>query len=92
MRDPELLVQDILEDKIAIKDLTNDELDVVVEQLVDVAEGLLDTEDHEIGVAMLDALDVAIEARVTNEDFEQAIVAAEARGSVYFEFEEYTLH
>lgn len=92
MRDPELLVQDILEDKIAINELTADELDIVVEQLVDAAEGLLDTDDHEAGVAMLAALDIAIEARVTNEDFEQAIVAAEARGSVYFEFEDITLH
>jgi len=92
MRDPELLVQDILDNKVAIKELTADELDIVLEQLVEIGEGLLDTEHHEAGEAILRALDIAIDIRSINEEFEQAIVDAEARGSVYYEFEEYIVH
>jgi len=92
MTDPEILVQDILDNKVAIKELTADELDIVLEQLVEISENLLDTEHHEVGLAMLAALDVAIDMHTTNEAFEQAIVAAEARGSIYFEFEENIVH
>ena len=92
MRDPEILIQDILEDKVAIKELTPDELDMVLDSLVEVGEGLLDTEHHDVGVAMLKALDVAIDMYSTNEDFEQAIVSAEERGSTYWEIENPSIH
>ena len=92
MIDPEILVQDILDDKIAIKELTADELDIVLEQLVEIGEGLLDTEHHEVGVAMLAALDVAIDMHSTNEEFEKAIAAAESRGATYWEFENPSIH
>jgi hypothetical protein len=92
MRDPEILIQDILEDKVAIKELTPDELDMVLESLVEVGEGLLDTEHHEVGVAMLAALDVAIDMHSTNDEFEQAIADAEARGATYWEFENPSIH
>ena len=92
MRDPEILIQDILEDKVAIKELTPDELDMVLESLVEVGEGLLDTEHHEVGVAILKALDVAIDMHSTNDEFEQAIVSAEQRGSTYWEIENPSIH
>jgi len=92
MRDPEILIQDILEDKVAIKELTPDELDMVLESLVEVGEGLLDTEHHNVGVAMLEALDIALDMYSTNEEFEQAIIAAEERGSTYWEFENPSIH
>jgi hypothetical protein len=54
---------------------------------------MLGTENHDAGVAMLKALDMAIDLRQpTDELFEQAIVAAEARGSTYWEFENYSVH
>jgi hypothetical protein len=92
MRDTELLVQDILDDKIEIKELSAEELDVVVDSLVEIGEGLLGTEHHEVGVAMLQALDVAIDMYSINEEFEQAIQAAEQRGSVYWEIENPSIH
>jgi hypothetical protein len=92
MTDPEILVQDILDNKIAIKELSADELDIVLEQLVEIGEGLLDTEHHDVGVAMLAALDVAIDMHSTTEEFNQAIQAAESRGSTYWEFENPSIH
>lgn len=92
MRDTEALIQGILDNSIAIKELSASELDLVIDGLTDVAEGLLETEHHDVGVAMLEALDVAVDMYSTSEDFEQAIVDAEARGSVYYEFERYSVH
>jgi hypothetical protein len=92
MRDPDSLIQGILDDTIAIKELSATELDLVIEGLTDVAEGLLETEHHEVGVAMLKALDLAVDMHTITDEFEQAIVDAEARGSVYWEFDEYTIH
>jgi len=65
---------------------------MVLESLVEVGEGLLDTEHHNVGVAMLEALDIALDMYSTNEEFEQAIIAAEERGSTYWEFENPSIH
>lgn len=94
MRDSESLIKGFLNDTISLKDLTPDELDCVIDELVAIGEDLLDTENHEVGVAILECLDEAIDMRSTNPDvgFEQAIIDAEARGSVYWEFEEYSVH
>ena len=92
MRDPEALIQDILEDRVAIKELTPDELDMVLESLVEVGEGLLDTEHHEVGVAMLEALDIAVDMYHNNSEFDEAIKDAEERGSTYWEFENPSIH
>ena len=92
MIDAELLVQDILENRIEVKDLSTEELDAVVDSLTDIGESLLDTEQHEIGEAILQALDSAIDMRYTNDDFEQAIQAAEQRGSTYWEIENPSIH
>lgn len=94
MRDVELLVEDFLEDKITLKELTPDELDCVIDELVDIGESMLDTADHDIGVAILDSLEQAIELRIIDPSvgFEEAIVAAEKRGSVYWELDNYSIH
>jgi hypothetical protein len=94
MRDSGTLIKGFLNDTIKLNDLTPDELDSVVDELVDIANGLLDTKNHEVGVAMLNVLEEAIELRITSPDvgFEQAIVDAEKRGSVYWEFEDITIH
>jgi hypothetical protein len=94
MRDAGTLIKGFLDDSIKLKDLTVEELDCVVDELVEIANGLLDTENHEVGVAMLEALDQAVDLRSTDPSvgFEQAIIDAEKRGSVYWEFDEYTIH
>lgn len=92
MIDDELLVEDILENRVAVKDLSAEELDAVVDKLTDIGQSLLDTEQHEIGIAILQALDSAIDMHYTSEGFEESIVAAEARGSVYWEIENPSIH
>ena len=94
MRDSSILIKGFLEDSIKLNDLTPDELDSVIDELVAIGEGLLDTENHEVGVAILECLDVVVDLRSTSPDvgFEKAIIDAEKRGSVYWEFEEYSVH
>jgi hypothetical protein len=94
MRDVETIVQGVLNNTIEVKDLTVDELDAVVDELVDIGESLLDTENHEAGVAMLQVLDAVIDLRSTDMDegFEAAIVAAEQRGATYWEIENPSIH
>jgi hypothetical protein len=94
MRDVETIVRGVLDNTIEVKDLTIEELDAVVDELVDIGEGLLNTENHEVGVAMLQVLDQAIDLRSQDmsADFEDAIVAAEQRGSTYWEFENPSIH
>lgn len=94
MRDANTLIQGFLDNTINLTDLTPEELDCVVDEMVAIGESLLDTENHEVGVEILEALDEAIDLRSTDPSvgFEQAIIDAEARGSVYWEFDEYTIH
>ena len=94
MRDTESLIKDYLADRIKLTDLTVDELDAIIDDLVMIAESYLDTEYHDAGVAMLEVLDQAIDLRSQDQDagFDQAILEAEARGSTYWEFEEYSVH
>jgi hypothetical protein len=94
MRDVETIVQGVLNNTIEVKDLTVDELDAVVDELVDIGESLLDTENHDAGVAMLQVLDAVIDLRSTDIDkgFEAAIVAAEQRGATYWEIENPSVH
>lgn len=94
MRDVSTIIRGVLDNTIAVKDLTTDELDATIDELVAIAEGLLDTDNHEVGVAMLQVLDQAIDLRSVDvqEGFEEAILAAEARGSTYWEFENPSIH
>ena len=94
MRDVETIIRGVLANTIAVKDLAVEELDAVVDELVEIAEGLLDTENHEVGVAMLQVLDQAIDLRSQDlqAGFENAIIAAEQRGSTYWEIENPSIH
>lgn len=94
MRDVDTIIRGVLDHSIAVKDLTIAELDATIDALVEIAEGLLDTENHEAGVAMLQVLDQAIDLRSQDiqEGFEQAITAAEQRGSTYWEIENPSIH
>jgi hypothetical protein len=89
------LAQDFLANRVKLEDMTTQELDLVLDSLIEIGENLLDTDQHEAGVAILQALDAAIDLRCTetvDTGFEQAIEAAESRGSTYWEFEEYLVH
>jgi hypothetical protein len=89
------LVEGVLDNTVAVELLTDEELELVFDRIQECAESLLDTEHHEAAEAVLAALSIAIDNRIAATDmsvFEQAIVAAEARGSVYLKFEEYTIH
>ena len=94
MRDIESIIRGVLDNTITVTDLTVEELDAVIDELVDIGESLLDTENHEVGVAMLEVLDQAIDLRSQDltADFERAIIAAEQRGSTYWEIENPSIH
>jgi hypothetical protein len=94
MRDAETIIHGVLNNTIDVKDLSVEELDTVVDELVDIGESLLDTDAHEVGVAMLQVLDTAIDLRSIDMDegFEQAIMAAEQRGATYWEIENPNIH
>ena len=94
MRDIKTIIRGVLDNTIPIKDLTAAELDATIDELVAVAESLLDTENHEVGIAMLEVLDQAIEIRGAELEpgFEEAIIAAEERGSTYWEIENPSIH
>ena len=94
MRDTETIIRGVLDNTIAVKDLTVQELDAVIDELVAIGESLLDTENHEVGVAMLEVLDQAIDLRSQDlqQGFEDAIIAAEQRGSTYWEIENPSIH
>ena len=94
MRDVETIVRGVLDNTIDVKDLTVDELDAVIDELVTIGESLLDTENHDVGIAMLEVLDQAIDLRSQDlqDGFEDAILAAEQRGSTYWEIENPSIH
>lgn len=92
------LCQDILEDKIAVETLSNEQLDLVLDRFYDIAEALENDPDERKAVAataILEVLQDVVDERVNITDmscFEDAINQAEQRGSVYWEFETYTVH
>ena len=95
MTDSDKLIQDFLEDRVTLEELTVEQLDSVLDGLIEIGESLLNTDHHQAGVAILKVLDAAIDLRcldAADAGFEQAIQEAEARGSTYWEFEEYLVH
>lgn len=95
MTDSDKLIKDFLEDRVTLEDMTTDELDAVLDGLIEIGESFLGTDRHEVGVRILEALDAAIDLKsmlAVDDGFEEAIEAAEARGSTYWEFEHYTVH
>ncbi len=94
MTDSDKLIKDFLEDRVTLEEMTTEQLDSVIDGLIEIGESFLNTDRHEVGVAILKALDAAIDLKSmeVEDGFEQAIQAAEARGSTYWEFEHYTVH
>ena len=94
MRSTKTIIKGVLDNSIDVKDLSMEELDAVVDKLIDIGESLLDTENHDAGVAILQVLDAVIDLRShdMDEGFEAAIVAAEQRGATYWKIENPSIH
>jgi hypothetical protein len=95
MTDSEKLIKDFLEDRVTLEEMTTEQLDNVLDGLIEIGESFLNTDRHEVGVRILQALDAAIDVKSMREQydgFEKAIQEAKARGSTYWEFEEYLVH
>jgi flagellar biosynthesis component FlhA len=92
------LCRDILEDKIAVETLTDEQLDMVLDRFYDIAEALENDPDErksQAASAILAVLQDVVDERVSATDmscFETAIAEAEKRGSIYWEFETYSIH
>jgi hypothetical protein len=89
------LIEGILDNTVAVELLTDSELEMVFDRIQECAKSLIGTEHHDVATAVLEVLERQLESRVEYYDmlvFEQAIIDAEARGSVYWEFEEYLVH
>lgn len=74
--------------EISAEDLSDEEFDAVIDGFRQVAEELVKiVETNEVGTAMLAAINEA-----EPDPFNEAIEAAESRGSTYWEFENDRLH
>jgi hypothetical protein len=86
----ESLVDDILLDRVQIKDLDTDQLEALVEYMREHI-GAIDNDDYrEALLVLVDAIEIAAENRFGNEaagDWDDIIEASQARGNTYFELE-----
>lgn len=90
------MVHDIFEDRLDPATLDNIELEQVFDRVQEMAENSIDDDEYRDSARlMLAALAELVDDRMEATDmscFEKAIVAAESRGCMYFEFEHYRLH
>jgi hypothetical protein len=88
------LVDNILADRIAIRDLDIQQMEAVIDFM---REHISTIEDEDIGEALLELVDViqnAAERRFENQamgNWDQTIEDSVARGNSYFELENYTI-
>jgi hypothetical protein len=97
----EKLVDDILEDRISIKDLDILQMEAVIEfmreNIEEMAEAAEDEDEEQYAEGLLtlvelieDAVDLRFEAE-SGSEWEKAVEASIARGNSYFELENYVL-
>jgi hypothetical protein len=89
------LVDDVIERRVDIKTLSTHQLDMLFEQLQELAEESPTDPYQETALELLGVIMDTIDDRIaadSSEGFEEAIAAAEARGSTYWEFETYSVH
>lgn len=96
IHDIEKMLEDIVSDKIAVKDLAPEQLEAVMDYIRDVFTDMLGGENEEFAESMLGLLDTihdTIENRAVGEsaDWDADIEASVERGNTYFEMEQYTL-
>ena len=86
----ESLVDDILLDRVQIKDLDTDQLEALIDYMREHI-GAIDNDDYrEALLVLVDAIEIAAENRFGNEaagDWDETIEASMARGNTYFELE-----
>lgn len=93
--DVDQLVDDVMTDKVELKSLSMEELDIVIDRLTELGESMLGTDQEEAGIALLNVLANVVDDRIEALEmkaFELAIAEAEARGSTYWELEEHIVH
>lgn len=96
IHDIEKMLEDIVSDRIAVKDLTLDQLEAVMDYIQDVFTDMLGGENDEFAQGMLQIVDLihnSIENRSAAEadNWDQDILDSVERGNTYFEMENYVV-
>jgi hypothetical protein len=87
------LVEDVLSEAVPVETLNADQLEAVLGRLQEIAQNLLDTEHHDAADEILQVLAEVEFCQDTDMTcFADAIAEATARGSQYWQFDEYTIH
>jgi hypothetical protein len=92
--DVDTLVDNILADKIDIKDLDIQQMEAVIDFMREHISGIEDDEVSETLLTFVDAIELAAETRFVNQaagTWEETVEASIARGNSYFELENYVI-
>jgi hypothetical protein len=92
--DVDTLVDNILADKIDIKDLDIQQMEAVIDFMREHISGIEDDEVSETLLTFVDAIELAAETRFVNQAdgaWEETVEASIARGNSYFELENYVI-
>ena len=92
--DVETLVDNILEDRIAITDLDIQQMEAVIDFMREHVSNIDNDEYREALMCLVDAIEISAENRFVNEaagDWDEIIESSVARGNTYFELENYVM-
>lgn len=92
--DVEALVENILEDRIAIADLDIPQMEAVIDFMREHVSNIDNDEYREALMGLVDAIEISAENRFVNEAagaWDETIEASVARGNSYFELENYVM-
>jgi hypothetical protein len=92
--DIETLVDNILEDQIAVGDLDIQQMEAVIDFMREHIGTIADEDASEALLAVVDAIEQAAEIRFVSQDsgtWDSVIEASVARGNSYFELENYVI-
>ena len=99
VHDIEQILNDIVSDRIQIKDLAPEQLEAVMDHIREVFTDMSESEDPETAgfaesmLSIVDTIHTAIEERAVAEaeDWDADILASIERGNTYFEMENYVV-
>ena len=92
--DVDTLVDNILQDRITVKDLDIQQMEAVIDFIREHISTIDDDELGETLLTMVDAIEMAAENRFANQaagSWDETIEASMARGNTYFELENYVI-
>lgn len=92
--DIEKLVDNIISDRITVKDLDMQQMEAVIDFMREHISTIDDEDVSEALLEMVDAIELAAEARFVNQAtgaWDDVIEASIARGNTYFELENYVV-